>query len=103
MSRKIEDLVEWGQGDDDAIMDVIENFNKFRDGFYGLINYGDEWWEVFNQSSIFDDIMSEAWEEIDSINMMDLMEKMSIAMMGTYLRFDKFADALKDFKEETST
>lgn len=96
----LEDVIDWGQGYDDTIMELLENFKKFRDGYYGLINYGDEWWENFNQGTDFDEIMKEQWEEFEKVDFMNIVEKMAVAIAGTYVRFDKFADGVKKCYEQ---
>lgn len=96
----LEDVIDWGQGYDDTIMELLENFKKFRDGYYGLINYGDSWWENFNQGKDFDEIMKEQWEEFEKVDFMNLVEKMAVAIAGTYVRFDKFADGVKKCYEQ---
>lgn len=90
------DVIDWGQGYDDSIIELLQAFQKFRDGYYGLINYGDDWWEMFNQGRDFDEIMKEQWTEFESIDFMNLVEKMTVAIAGTYVRFDNFVDGVVD-------
>lgn len=92
----LSDVIDWGQGYDDTIMELLQEFQKFRDGYYGLINYGDNWWKNFNQGRDFDEIMKEQWEKFESIDFMNLVEKMAVAIAGTYVRFDKFVDGVVD-------
>ena len=92
----LSDVIDWGQGYDDTIMELLQEFQKFRDGYYGLINYGDDWWKNFNQGRDFDEIMKEQWEKFESIDFMNLVEKMSVAIAGTYVRFDEFVDGVVD-------
>ena len=96
----LEDVIDWGQGYDDTIMELIDSFQKFRDGYYGLINYGDDWWENFNQGVDFNEIMKEQWEEFEKVDFMNLVEKMAVAIAGTYVRFDNFADGVKKCYEQ---
>ena len=92
----LSDVIDWGQGHDDTIMELLQAFQKFRDGYYDLINYGDDWWENFNQGRDFDEIMKEQWEKFESVDFMNLVEKMAVAIAGTYVRFDKFVDGVVD-------
>ena len=93
--KKIIDICDKGQGYDDSIKEVLAAFQKFRDGYYELIDHGDEWWDVFNQSSAFDKVMTEAWNEIDTNhNLMDNIEVMAAAMLGNYINFNKFVNEL---------
>ena len=93
--KKIIDICDKGQGYDDTIKEVLSAFQKFRDCYYELIDHGDEWWDVFNQSSSFDRVMSEAWTEIDEVHkLMDAIEVMAAAMLGNYINFNKFVNEL---------
>lgn len=94
------DVLEYGQGYDDDITELFKAFKMFRDGYYALINYGDDWWEVFNQGKDFDEIMEEQWKQIEDIDFMNLIEKMAVAMAGTYVRFDRFVDGVVDAYEQ---
>ena len=93
---KVVDILEYGQGYDDEIAKLFEAFNKFRDGYYELTNYGDEWWKVFNQDTMFDEMMQTQWSEIEKIDMMEVIEKMAKAMVGTYVKFGAFAKVVID-------
>lgn len=93
---KVVDILEYGQGYDDSIAEIFEAFNNFRNGYYGLINYGDDWWKTFNQDTMFDEMMASQWSEIEKIDMMGVIEKMAKAMIGTYVSFDRFAQVLID-------
>ncbi|MBR2700608.1 MAG: hypothetical protein IKE77_00805 [Erysipelotrichaceae bacterium] len=93
---KVVDILEYGQGYDDEIAKIFEAFNKFRDGYYELTNYGDDWWKVFNQNTMFDEMMQTQWSEIEKIDMSGVIEKMAKAMIGTYVRFDMFAKVVID-------
>ncbi len=91
------DCCDWGQGDDDAIMELFDAFQRFRDGYYSLINYGiDDWWSAFNQSVDFDRGMADAWKELRKVDMMLLLDRMGALMTGYYIRFDRFVDALRE-------
>lgn len=102
MSEKplLEDIIDWGQGYDDTIMELLESFQKFRDGYYGLINYGNNWWENFNQGRDFDEIMKEQWKEFEKVDFMNIVEKMAVAIAGTYVKFDSFANGVKTCYEQ---
>ena len=98
---RLADVIDWGQGYDDDIMELFKAFKKFRDGYYELINYDDDWWRLFNQGTDFDEIMEEAWKEIDDkYRFMTNIEKMAVAMAGTYVRFNKYVDAVLDAYEK---
>ena len=96
VDTKLIDVLEYGQGYDDEIAKLFEAFNQFRNGYYGLINYGDDWWKVFNQDSIFDKAMEEEWSEIEKIELMDVLEAIAKLMVGTYVNFDSFAKVVID-------
>ena len=93
---KVVDILEYGQGYDDDIVEIFEAFNNFRNGYYGLINYGDDWWKTFNQDTMFDEMMASQWSEIEKIDMMEVIEKMAKAMIGTYVSFERFTQVLTD-------
>ena len=93
---KVVDILEYGQGYDDGIAEIFEAFNNFRNGYYGLINYGDDWWKTFNQDTMFDEMMASQWSEIEKIDMMEVIEKMAKAMIGTYVSFERFTQVLID-------
>lgn len=93
---KVVDILEYGQSYDDEIAKIFEAFNNFRNGYFGLINYGDDWWKTFNQDTMFDEMMASQWSEIEKIDMMGVIEKMAKAMIGTYVSFDRFAQVLID-------
>ena len=89
--NKIIDICDKGQGYDETIKEVLASFKKFRDGYYELIDHGDTWWDVFNQSSAFDRVMTASWHTIDANhNLMDNIEDMAAAMLGNYINFNKF-------------
>lgn len=91
----IDEVCDYGQGYDDVITELFQEFKKFRDGYFGLINYGDNWWERFNQGVEFDEIMKEAWNDIDrKYKLMNSIEIMANNMVGTYVMYDKFVDAI---------
>lgn len=92
----LSDVIDWGQGYDDNIIELLQAFKKFRDGYYELINYGDDWWKTFNQGVYFDEIMKEQWDKVESINFMNCVEKMAVSIAGTYVRFDEFVDGVVD-------
>ena len=93
--NKVIDICDKGQGYDDSIREVLAAFQKFRDGYYELINYGDTWWDVFNQSSAFDNVMTDSWKAIDiNHNLMDNIDIMASAMIGNYVDFNKFVNQL---------
>jgi hypothetical protein len=96
----LEDVIDWGQGYDDTIMELIENFQKFREGYYGLINYGDDWWENFNQGVEFGKTMKAQWETLEDVDIMGCLEVMAMAIAGNYVRFDDFADGVKKCYEQ---
>lgn len=91
---KVIDVLEYGQGDDGNIAEIFKAFKQFRDGYYELVNWGDDWWKVFNQDTMFDEMMAEQWNEIEKIDFMSVIEKMAKAMIGTYVRFDSFAETV---------
>lgn len=97
---KVVDVLEYGQGDDGEIAEIFKAFKQFRDGYYELTNWGDEWWKVLNQDTMFDEMMAEQWKEIEKIDFMSVIEKMAKALVGTYVRFDFFAETVILASEE---
>lgn len=97
---KVVDVLEYGQGDDGNIAEIFKAFKKFRDGYYELTNWGDDWWKVLNQDTMFDEMMAEQWKEIEKIDFMSVIEKMAKALVGTYVRFDCFAETVILASEE---
>lgn len=92
-------VIEWGQGYDDTVVELLQSLKKFRDGYYELINYGDDWWRNFNQGVEFNEIMQEQWGKIEKIDFMTILDKMAIATAGAYIDFDKFVDGVLDAYE----
>ena len=95
----LSDVIDWGQGVDEDIMEVLRFFKQFHDAYYELINYGD-WWDVFNQGVVFDETMKKEWEKIESIDFMSRLDTMAMAIVGNYVRFDKFAEGCFDAYEK---
>lgn len=96
VNTKVTDILMYGQGYDDSIAELFDAFNQFRNGYYGLINYGDEWWEIFNQDSEFCTAMKREWLEVEKIELMDAIETMAKLMIGTYINFDAFTEVVVD-------
>ena len=96
---RVRDIMDYGQGDDRAILDVICGFDMFRSGFYSLIKYSD-WWEVFNQDVIKTEVMKKAWNRIDIDKLHNAILELEAVIAGSYIRFDKFAAALVKEEEE---
>lgn len=92
--KELKEVIDWGQGYDDTIIELLKAFKKFRDGYYGLINYGGDWWKEFNQGVDFNEIMKEQWRKIDANDFMNCIEKMAVAIAGTYVRFNEFVDGV---------
>lgn len=92
--KELKDVIDWGQGYDDTIVELLKAFKQFRDGYYGLINYGDNWWKEFNQGVDFNEIMKSQWDLIDAHDFMNCIEKMRVAIAGTYVRFNEFVDGV---------
>lgn len=93
-------VIEWGQGYDDEVVEMLDSFQKFRDAYYELINFGDDWWSVMNQGVEFDEIMKAQWETLEDVGIMECIETMAIAIAGSYVRFDDFADGVKKCYEQ---
>lgn len=93
---EIEKCLDYGQGYDDTIVELFKAFKKFSDGYYELIDYGDDWWMCFNQNSEFNKIMKDAWERLDGEHnrIMTCIDIMQIALVGGYCNFDKFTDGV---------
>ena len=91
----LESIIDYGQGDDEWILQIFKAFKKFYEGFYELIDNGDAWWDAFNQSTYFNETMQREWQKIEDIDMISTLGNMANAMMGTYLKYEKFVDALE--------
>lgn len=93
----LEDVIDWGQGNDDHCTEIIEAFNKFRDGYYDLCSFSDsDWWEFMNQDTAFNNLMKREWDKLEFINFMEIMERMAIILSGGYTRYNKFAEGVKE-------
>lgn len=99
--KEVKDIINWGQGYDDTILDLLRGFKKFRDGYFQLINWDDDWWTHFNQGLEFDEIMKEAWGKIDE-DLMDSIETMAIAITGAYVNFNKMLEGVEEAYENGS-
>lgn len=99
--KEVKDIIEWGQGYDDTILELLKAFKKFRDGYFGLINYDDDWWTLFNQGYEFNIIMKDAWKKIDEY-MMESIETMAIAIAGGYVNFNKLVESVEEAYENGS-
>ncbi len=91
----VEEIIEWGQGYDEDIIKVLQSFKKFRDSYYELEDYGD-WWDVFNQDVWFNESMQKEWEELKNADIMGHIEKMSKAITGSYVIFDKLLQGIEE-------
>lgn len=99
--KEVKDIINWGQGYDDTILELLKGFKKFKDGYYDLINWDDEWWLHFNQGRDFDQIMKKAWERVDD-ELMEAIETMTIAITGAYVNFDKMVEGVEEAYENGS-
>ena len=97
----LEDIIDWGQGYDDDCTEIIEAFNKFRDGYYSLCAFSnDNWWEFMNQSTDFNELMKAEWDKLEDIDFMGIMERMAIILSGGYILYHKFAEGVKKCYEQ---
>lgn len=95
--KEVKDIINWNQGYDDTILEVMKGFKKFRDGYYELVNWGDDWWKHFNQGSDFDEIMKEAWEKIDGCDrLFESIDIMAMAITGAYVDFNKMFEGVEE-------
>ena len=92
---KVEEIIDWGQGYDEDIIEVLQAFKTFMDSYYNLKRY-DDWWEVFNQDVWFNEIMKKEWEELEDADIMGHIEKMSKAIAGSYVIFDKLLQGVEE-------
>lgn len=98
---KVEDIIDWGQGNDEQCTEIIEAFHKFYDGYFSLCAFSDDnWWEFMNQSVDFNSLMKTEWDKLEEIDFMGIMERMSIILSGGYIRFNRFAEGVKEAYEE---
>lgn len=102
INPSLEQVIDYGQGDDEVITELFINFKKLRDGYYGLVNNGNDWWTVFNQGIEFDREMAKIWESIDkNTEFMEKLTQMGMLMTGAYIHFDDFVDGLSEiYKKE---
>lgn len=99
--KEVKDIIEWGQGYDDTILELLKAFQKFRKGYYELVTWDDDWWTLFNQGYEFDLIMKEAWRKIDE-HMMESLETMAIVIAGGYVNFNKLVESVEEAYENGS-
>lgn len=99
--KEVKDIINWGQGYDDTILEILKGFKKFRDGYYDLVNWGDDWWSHFNQGTDFDQIMKDAWSRVDE-DLMDVIETMTIAITGAYVDFNRMLEGVEEAYENGS-
>ena len=92
----ISSVLDYGQGDDEVILTLFQAFRKFYDAYFELINYGDEWWQNFNQCTYFDEQMKKYWTRIESIDLIGTLDIMKCLMIGIYCDFDRFTDAITE-------
>jgi hypothetical protein len=88
------DIIDWGQGYDEDIIKILQSFKKLRSAYYELENYGN-WWEVFNQDVWFNEIVSKEWGEIEQADFVDHIEKITKAITGSYIMFDKLVQGIE--------
>ena len=100
--KEVKDIIKWGQGYDDTILELLKGFKKFRDGYYELINWDDNWWKHFNQGTYFDSIMKDAWDRIEDHDFRDCIETMAIAITGAYVEFNDMVDGVEEAYENGS-
>lgn len=95
--KKVKDIINWGQGYDDTILEILKGFKNFQDGYFQLINWGDDWWTHFNQGYEFDAIMKKAWDKVNKNDeLFEVIEIMSIAITGAYVDFNKMVEGVEE-------
>ena len=87
-------VLAFGQGDDDTVLELFNGLNNMTNGYYALINHGNNWWQEMNQDVWFDSAMQEAWDKVDWDSVETALEMISKLMIGTYVRLGKFTDGL---------
>lgn len=92
---KLTDVIDWGQGRDDQVVDLIETFGKFHDAYYHLLSYSETWWEYFNQSDSFDSAVSGEWKRLEDADIMRAIDTIAMLIIGAVTKFDKFADGVQ--------
>lgn len=92
---KLTDVIDWGQGRDDQVVDLIETFGKFHDAYYHLLSYSETWWEYFNQCDCFDAAVSREWKRLEDADIMRAIDTIAMLIVGAVTRFDKFADGVQ--------
>ena len=96
---EVREIIDWGQGYDDDIFEIIKSFKKFRDAYYELADY-DEWWTIFNQDVWFDRSMAKEWGELEDADIQGCIERMAKQIVGTYIRFGQFFKGLEEAHNE---
>ena len=92
-------VLEFGQCDDDDVLELFNGLKMMSDGFYKLINHGDEWWDAMNQDVWFNEAMKNEWNKVDWDEVETAIEMMSKLMIGTYVRLNKFVDGLNTIEQ----
>lgn len=99
----VTDTFDWGQGSDEVCLELIENFKKFYDGYYGLINYGDDWIENFNQTIDPTQLALKEWKQIDANNFMGHLENLKSLLIGMTTGFDRWSDGILSEKDNINS
>lgn len=91
--------LEFGQQDDDIVLELFNGLNNMVNGYYTLVSHGEDWWSAMNQDTWFDAEMKKVWESVDWDEVETALEIASKLMIGTYVRLNKFTDGLNELSE----
>lgn len=96
----VRDILEFGQGDDDCVFEAFQGIHYLLQGYYTLVNYGDDWWKnTLNQDVWCDQLIKEQWEKVDWEEFETAIEIIYKVMCGSYVRESKFYEALENLNE----
>ena len=92
---KLTDVIDWVQGNDEQVVDLIKTYRQFYDAYYHLLSYFDEWWEYFNQDTCFDTVVKREWKKLEDADIMMALDTIAMLITGAVVKFDKFSDGVE--------
>lgn len=100
-SLRVSEILNFGQGDDDIILECTRAISNMLEGYYTLegTSTGSGWWESLNRTVWHDELISEQWNKIDWDKVIDALNIIEIVLKGEYIRSRKFVEALELEKE----
>lgn len=92
-------VLDFGQGDDDTVNDIMQAFFRMYNGFYDLTCHSDDWWTFLNQDAYAEDQIKAAWNEVNIDDLTDMLNHVANVLVGCYIRKEAFASALDRLSE----